>query len=205
MCEGQRVTSNSASHSCACSGQPVGEVGRKVDAATELILPAVAFPSRRVLDTAGEERLRQLVRHHHALLVAGPIGSMFPADADLFADLVDKVADFVVESCGGGAAYSAQHGSTCMRTRHFPFTIDESARETWLSALFRAMEDVDFPIEVREEYWNWLEAMSVRMINRRTMKAQPARIPFAMAQLRFGGHAGEGMPCGVGMHFCPHG
>lgn len=205
MCDGQRVTSNSASHSRACSGQTVGEVGRKVDAATELILPAVAFPSRRVLEIAGEQKLRQLVQHHHALLAAGPIAGMFPSDDDVLAALADKVADFVLESCGGVAAYSELHGSTCMRTRHFPFTIDETAREIWLAALFQAMTDVDFPIEVREEYWNWLEAMSVRMINRRTMKAQPARIPFVVAQLRFGGHAGEGMPCGVGMHFCPHG
>jgi hemoglobin len=181
------------------------EVGRVVDAATELILPAVSFPSRRVLDIAGEERLRQVVRRHHALLMAGPIAELFPKDPWVFAKLADKVADFVVESCGGASAYSEQNGGICMRTRHFPFSIDERARETWLAALFQAMEDMDFPVEVREEYWNWLEAFSVRMINRRTMKVQPVRIPYVLAQLRFAGSAGDGLPCGVGMRFCPRG
>ena len=204
MCDGKRVTDIPSSHSCACSGDPAREVGRTVDTATELVLPAVQFPSRRVLEIAGEEKLRQVVRRHHALLQASPIADLFPKNPWVFAKLAEKVADFVVEACGGAATYSAQHGNTCMRTRHFPFTIDESARETWLAALFRAMEDMDFPIDVREEYWNWLESFSVRMINRRIMKAQPARIPLIVALLRFGGRSGEGLECGVRMRFCPH-
>lgn len=205
MCDGHPKTDSGAMHSCACNSGSASVVGRIVDAATELVLPAVTFPSRRVMEVAGEEKLRQLVERHHALLAAGPIAEMFPADAALFSALVAKVADFVVETCGGGASYSTEHGNTCMRTRHFPFTIDESAREAWLEALFRAMDDVAFPAEAREEYWNWLEAFSVRMINRRTMKAQPVRIPFAIALLRFGEVAPEGLPCGARMRFCPRG
>jgi hemoglobin len=198
------MTNNSASHSCACGGHQAAEVGRTVDAATELILPAVSYPSRRVLEIAGEEKLRQAVRRHHALLMASPIADLFPKDQWVFAKLAEKVADFVVESCGGATNYSEQNGGTCMRTRHFPFSIDERSRETWLAALFQAMVDVDFPAEVGEEYWNWLEAFSVRMVNRRTMKAQPARIPFILAQLRFGGGSADGLECGVRMRFCPH-
>lgn len=204
MCDGKRVTETSATHSCACGGHSAG-VGKTVDAATELVLPAVSFPSSRVLEVAGEAKLREAVIRHHELLAAGPIAAMFPADPAVFASLLVKVADFFVETCGGAASYSTEHGNTCMRTRHFPFTIDEPSREVWLAALFQAMEEVDFPVEVREEYWTWLEAFSVRMINRRTMKAQPVRIPFVVAQLRFGKPAGEGLPCGVGTRFCPHG
>ena len=199
MCDRHHAIPASSSHSCGCGS------GHTLDAATELILPAMTFPSSQVLAIVGEEKLRQLVRRHHALLQASPIAGLFTEDPWAFAKLAEKVADFVVESCGGPPAYTAQHGGTCMRTRHFPFTIDEAARETWLAALFRAMEDVDFPVEVRAEYWDWLEAFSVRMINRRTVKAQPARIPFVMAQLRFAGGGAEGLPCGVGMRFCPHG
>ncbi len=204
MCDGKRVTETSESHSCACGGH-AASVGKTVDSATELILPTVPFPSRRVIDGVGEAKLRQLVERHHALLAEGPIAGMFPADPAVFATLVNKVADFVVEACGGAASYSTEHGNTCMRTRHFPFTIDEAAREVWLAALFQAMEDVALPALVREEYWHWMEPFSVRMINRRTMKAQPARIPYAVAQLRFAAPTGEGLPCGVRMRFCPHG
>ena len=204
MCDGRRVTEAPGSHSCGCGGH-AASVGKTVDAATELILPAVTFPSPRVLEVAGEAKLRQVVERHHALLMGSTIADLFPKDPWVFAKLAAKVGDFVVEACGGVSSYSVEHGNTCMRTRHFPFTIDETSREVWLAALFRAMEDVDFPVEVREEYWTWLEAFSVRMINRRTMKAQPVRIPFLVAQLRFGKPAGEGLPCGVGMRFCPHG
>jgi hemoglobin len=204
MCDGKRVTEASGSHSCGCGGHATS-VGKTVDAATELILPAVTFPSPRVLEVAGEAKLREAVIRHHELLAAGPIAAMFPADPAAFASLLAKVADFFVETCGGPANYSPAHGNTCMRTRHFPFTIDEMSREVWLAALFQAMEEVDFPHEVREEYWTWLEAFSVRMINRRTMKAQPVRIPYTVAQLRFGRQAGDGLPCGVHMRFCPHG
>jgi hemoglobin len=197
MCDGQRVTSNSPAHSCACSGRHGNEVGRVVEAGTDLVLPAVTFPSRRVLEVAGESKLRHLVRRQHELLAAGPLAAMFPADASAFAALVDKVEDFFVEACGGDASYTQQHGKTCMRTRHFPFSVDEAAREIWLAALFAAMTETGFPEEVREEYWTWLEAMSVRMINRRTMKAQPVRMPYLAAQLRFGGRATEAAACGV--------
>lgn len=69
-----------------------------------------------------------------------------------------------------------------MRERHFPFAINERAREIWLLALLHAFDDVAFPDEVREEYWNWMEPFSIRMINRRTTKEQPRRHPWAEAK-----------------------
>jgi hemoglobin len=205
MCDGHPMNDKPAAHSCACGGHAADQAGRTVDVATELILPAVTFPSPRVLAVAGEEKIRQVVRRHHALLQASAIAGLFVKDPWQFAKLAERVADFFVEACGGAPAYSEQHGSTCMRTRHFPFSIDESAREIWLEMLYQAMVDVDFPTEVREEYWTRLEAFSVRMINRRTMKAQPVRIPYIVAQLRFGSVAGAGQDCGVGLRFCPRG
>jgi hemoglobin len=201
MCNGQRSNANTPSH-CGCSGGQTPS--RVVDAATELILPPMTYPSSHVIEIAGAEKLRELTRRHHALLQAGPIAGLFPADPWAFARLAEKVADFIVEACGGPASYSEHRGDTCMRTRHFPFSIDEAAREIWLAALYQAMEDVAFPVDVREEYWNWLEAFSVRMINRRTIQAQPVRIPFVLAQLRFANPAASGQLCGIRIRFCPH-
>jgi hemoglobin len=202
MCNTLAGSGSGENNRCSCGGD-AGRIGKVVETATELILPAVRFPSPRLLEQAGEAKLREAVTRHHILMAEGPLRSLFPDDPAEFVGLVDKVVAFVVEACGGAGAYSAQHGNTCMRTRHFPFTIDEAARETWLEALFQAMTDVAFPVEAREEYWTWLEAFSVRMINRRTMKAQPVRIPYAVARLRFGSAADYGLACGVRMHFCP--
>ena len=82
-------------------------------------------------------------------------------------------------AAGGPASGQAGAGHTCMRTRHFPFTIDEAAREVWLTLLWQALADCAAPAAVREEYWAWMEPFSLRMINRRTTKAQPARWGYA--------------------------
>jgi truncated hemoglobin YjbI len=156
----------------------VGETVRWVEAVQEFELPAVPFPSRRIFDGAGEECLRRLVRRHHENLRRSGVASLFPQDDAVFEALVSKVADYVVEACGGPARFTPAHGNTCMRTRHFSFTIDERARETWLICLWRAFDDVGFPQFLRREYWDWIEPFSARMINRRTMRAQPPRFPF---------------------------
>ncbi len=152
---------------------------RTVGAGHDLDFPPVPFPSLRVIRSAGEALIREVVTRHHALLRHSPIGGLYPADPETFAKAVKLSADFIVEACGGSAQYTPVRGITCMRTRHFPFTIDESARETWLGLLWQALEECAFPLDVREEYWNWQEAMSIRMINRRTGKEQPARFPYA--------------------------
>ena len=157
----------------------VDESVRWVDASHDLGFPAVPFPSLRIYRSAGEAMLRALVLRHHTLLLDSPVAHLFPTDPEKFARGTAKTADFIVEACGGPARFSTEFGHTCMRTRHFPFTIDEAGRETWLQALWQAFNDVGFPTDVREEYWNWVEAMSIRMINRRTTKAQPARHPFS--------------------------
>lgn len=152
---------------------------RTVGAGHDLDFPPVPFPSLRVIRSAGETLIRELVTRHHDLLRDSAIAGLYPADPEKFAKAVSTSADFIVEACGGTANYTPVRGHTCMRTRHFPFTIDESARETWLGLLWQALEESGFPLDVKEEYWDWQEAMSIRMINRRTGKEQPRRLPYA--------------------------
>nr|MBU2717201.1 globin [Acidithiobacillus ferridurans] len=63
--------------------------------------------------------------------------------------------------------------------RHFPFTIREKDRELWLDLYVQALRNVAFPLEVAEEYWRWVESLSIRMINRRTTFAEPVRVPYS--------------------------
>lgn len=168
----------------AAAGAPPA-VGRRVAAHPEMEMPEVPFPSARVMEIAGADGLRQLVRHHHGLLRQSPIGHLFAADETEFATLVERIADYVVEVCGGPALFTPLHGNTCMRTRHFPFTIDERGREIWLEKLLQAIDETAFPPELHEEYWAWMEPFTIRMINRRTTKAQPIRLPYALARQRF--------------------
>lgn len=152
---------------------------RWVRATHDLEFPAIPFPTSRIYRVAGEALLRALVRRHHALLRASALRGLFSPDEEAFARLVDKISDFVVQACGGAPSYTETHGDGCIRSRHFPVTIDETSRDVWLELLWRAFDDVQFPNELREEYWAWVEAMSVRLINRRTQREQPTRRSYA--------------------------
>jgi hemoglobin len=171
---------------CRCGGGPrripVSDSTRWVPAGQDLDFPPVPFPSRRLFEVAGEAGIRALVERHYARMRVSAIAPMFPPDETGFRAAVERALAFSLEACGGPAAYTGMRpDTTCMRTRHFPFVIDEAARSVWLRELWFAFGESGFPAELRAEYWDWVEAMSIRMINRRTQKGQPPRIPFETA------------------------
>lgn len=147
----------------------------------DLIFPASPPPAAAALANFGEEALRELVRHHHALLRQSSIGDLFPRDQKRFDAVVEHIAEFVVNSTFGRPEGVGARGLTWFRSRHLPLTIDETARNVWLGALLTAFDDVDCPAAARLEFWNWVEALSIRAITRRTMVGQPRRYPLAEA------------------------
>lgn len=161
-----------------------GNVGRRVPAAHDLEYPEVPFPASSLLQQMGVAALRSLVRRQHELVRTSAVGYLLSSNDQAFASAVRRIEDYVVESCGGAADYTAGQGAVCMRTRHFALAIDEAGREIWLDCLWRAMEEAGLPAAQREALWDWLEPMSIRMINRRTTKAQPRRYPFAWLEAR---------------------
>jgi hemoglobin len=82
--------------------------------------------------------------------------------------VIEKSADFFVEALGGGDVFTSQHGEPHLRQRHFKISIDESDREIWLAMYKKTLKDLAFPKEHLEEFWSWIEPLSIRMINRRT-------------------------------------
>jgi hemoglobin len=177
----------------------VGDEIRWAGAIPELGAPRVPFPSRRIFEVAGEQTLRALVLRHHQRLSESALRGLFPADEGDFIAGVTRAADYVVETCGGPNYFTSRYGKACMRKRHYPFAIDEAAREIWLHHLSLAFDDVGVPTEVRQEYWNWAEAFSIRMINRRTERVAPRRYAFADL-LRHRGTGESGVPVSGGAH-----
>lgn len=147
----------------------------------DLVFPMPPVPSPAFLSAVGEDALRALVHCHHELLRRSSIGDLFPRDPKRFAAVVERIATFVVNSVSGWPEHAETHGLTWFRSRHLPLTIDETARNVWLSALLAAFDDVKFPVAARLEFWTWVEALSIRAITRRTMVGQPRRYPLADA------------------------
>lgn len=163
-----------------------GEEPRTADAKIDFVYPPVVFPSNKILKTFGEEAIRNMVFHHHSMLKKSSIGDMFPADEKEFLEGTQKTADFFVEALGGGDIFSSKHGHPALRGRHFRFTIDEKGREIWLMMYKKTLTDIKFPKELLEEFWNWIEPLSIRMINRRTTAVPPQRFTFESIKSEFG-------------------
>ncbi len=166
--------------------QGAGDEPRSADAKMDFIYPPVVFPSNKILKSFGEANIRAMVLHHHSLLKKSSVGDMFPQDEKEFLEGTEKTADFFVEALGGGDVFSAKHGHPALRGRHFRFVIDEKGREIWLMMYKKTLKDIGFPKELVEEFWNWIEPLSIRMINRRTTTMLPERIYFDSIKAEFG-------------------
>ncbi len=146
----------------------VGDEIRHAEPMIDIIFPSVVFPSNKIFKTIGESRIREMVWYHHELLLKTKVGKLFPANKEAFKMTVDVTADFFIEALGGENIFTSVHGEPKLRVRHFKIPIDESDREIWLSMYKKTLKEIDFPKELLEEFWNWIEPLSIRMINRRT-------------------------------------
>jgi len=165
---------------------PAGDEVRFAEPKIDFVFPEVPFPSKRIYAAMGPERITEMVRHHHTLLRKSVIRDMFPADDAAFEAATQKTAAFFIEVTGGPRAFTEKHGHPALRERHFRFIIDEKGREIWLMMYKKTLREIGFPKEHLEEFWNWIEPLSIRMINRRTGFEAPKRYPFAAVAGEFG-------------------
>lgn len=145
-----------------------GEDIRIVDSMIDIIFPPVPFPSNKIFNALGEVKIREMVWHHHTLLLKTKVGDLFPRNEEALKMVIDKSADFFVEALGGDQVFTEQHGEPHLRMRHFKIPIDENDREIWLAMYKKTLKEIAFPQEHLQEFWNWIEPLSIRMINRRT-------------------------------------
>lgn len=131
-------------------------------------LPPIIFPSDTFLEKVGEENIYTIVLHHHRLLQKSAISQMYPTDEAHFLDGVEKASHFLIQALGGAKNYTFHYGPPALCRTHAPFAIDDASREVWLMAYKQTLHDLHFPKELIEEFWNWIEPFSMRMVNRRS-------------------------------------
>ncbi|MDD3775549.1 MAG: globin [Sulfurovaceae bacterium] len=159
--------------------QPASEISHISEAKIDFVYPPVPFPTNALYKQWGEANIRNMVHHHHHLLRKSTIGDLFPSDDVAFIFATEKTADFFVEALGGDRVYTPVHGHPALRKRHLPFTIDEQGRKIWLMMYKKTINDLQMPAQHIEEFWNWIEPLSMRMINRRTTMMPIERYPYA--------------------------
>lgn len=136
--------------------------------------PWVPEPAHRILALCGEDGLRRLVQCHMARLRRTPLFNRAGRCADYVAQ---RVADFVVQACGGGLFHSARH-SRLQAGAGLPLLLDETGRELWLVQLWHAFDDAGFPPPARADFWNWAEPLSVLMMAPRSRHPGLTRYPY---------------------------
>ena len=137
-------------------------------------LPQLPQPPHRLLALCNEEGLRRLVALHMARLRNTPL---FAQAGPCFDCVAQRVADFVVESCGGPLYYSQRH-SRLQAGYGLPLLLDPPGRELWLVQLWHAMDDAGLTPALRADYWNWAEPLSVHLLAPQARHAGLSRYPY---------------------------
>ena len=138
------------------------------------ILP---LPSIALYMTWGEEKIRQMVRYHHYLLHLSEIDNFFSSDQAQFDHATAKTADYFVDVLSRGKFSNVTYPYPALKLRYFQIIIDEHVRDVWLDAFKKTIIDMKMPSECIEDFWNWIETLSLWMVNRRTMPKIP-RYPY---------------------------
>lgn len=144
-------------------------------------LPDVPAPAHSLLACCGESGLRRLVDRHMARLRYTPL---LAHAGDCYGCVVDRVADYVIEACGGPLYYSRRH-ARLQAGAGLPVLLDAPGRELWLVQLWHALEDLGLPEPLRADYWSWAEAWSLQLLAPHARRVAPRRYPFALVQSWF--------------------
>jgi hemoglobin len=113
----------------------------------------------------GEEGFERLVAAFYRQVPQDDIlGRMYPADELPQAER--RLRDFLVGRFGGPPRYIEARGHPRLRMRHFPFAINQAARDRWMLLMTRALDEARFPPEVDGILREFFDALSAFLINR---------------------------------------
>ena len=73
---------------------------------------------------------------------------------------------FLAQFFGGPTTYSEERGHPRLRMRHFPFAIDQQARDHWLKNMLDAIDEVGIEEPMRSVMTDYFERGSTFMINK---------------------------------------
>jgi hemoglobin len=119
----------------------------------------------QVYETIGEAGFARLIRAFYARVPTDSIlAPMYPAD-DL-AGAEQRLRDFLIGRFGGPPRYTEQRGHPRLRMRHMPFTIDQAARDRWVTLMDRALAEAQLPEDAAAVLRDFFHATATFMINR---------------------------------------
>ncbi|MBK8978025.1 MAG: globin [Planctomycetes bacterium] len=121
-------------------------------------------PVAHLAQQLGEATLRDVVAAFYRRIPSDDLlGPMYPSH-DL-AGAERRLADFLVQRCGGSPRYSQTRGHPRLRMRHQPFRIDAHARDRWMALMTAALHEVELPDDARSALRAFLGDVATFLMN----------------------------------------
>jgi hemoglobin len=114
----------------------------------------------------GAETFERLVRGFYERVADDALlRPMYPADLE---PPRERLTLFLIQYFGGPATYSRERGHPRLRMRHFPFAIDQAARDRWVTHMLASLDALGLAPAVRDEMRRYFQDAASFMINRET-------------------------------------
>ncbi|MDO9269386.1 MAG: group II truncated hemoglobin [Methylobacter sp.] len=114
----------------------------------------------------GEATILSLVERFYffmdTLPEAAGIRAMHAAN---LSDARTKLFKFLSGWLGGPDLFIQEYGHPRLRQRHFPFAIDEVARDQWMLCMNKALNEIAMDVNLRENLRQALQQLATHMIN----------------------------------------
>jgi hemoglobin len=118
-----------------------------------------------VYSQIGEEGFTLLIAAFYRQVVKDDILRPMYPDEDM-EGAEKRLRDFLIYRFGGPQRYLEERGHPRLRARHFPFPIDQAARDRWMQLMNNALTEAAFPRESEQVLRAFLDGMATFMINR---------------------------------------
>ncbi len=112
----------------------------------------------------GEQGFRRLIAAFYRQIPNDEIlGPIYPKHDLTGAE--ERLRNFLIFRFGGPETYIEQRGHPRLRMRHAPFRVDERARNSWMDLMCKALDEMQFPYEVREILTAYFDSTATAMMN----------------------------------------
>lgn len=113
----------------------------------------------------GEEGFERLIAAFYKQIPHDEILAPMYAGRDL-AGAEQRLRDFLVVRFGGPSRYLEQRGHPRLRMRHFPFPIDQKARDRWIQLMNAALDEARLPADAEQLLRDFFASTATFLINR---------------------------------------
>ncbi|WP_394161736.1 globin [Galactobacter valiniphilus] len=121
-------------------------------------------PTSVYVQAGGEATFTALVAAFYRGIAEDPLLRPMYPEEDL-GPAEERMRLFLIQYFGGPTTYSQRRGHPRLRMRHFPFAVNQAAREAWLTHMRAALDEVALSPMLDGIMWDYFERAATAMIN----------------------------------------